>query len=135
MKVWIYINNVYNCKKKSLYLLNRVVSFSYGKSRVKKIPPYLLRNKCRAWPASQVYYHLWANENPHSYVETGLHPQKIGIWFPVLCVQVVGLFFFMVVMSMFSKNQYRYDIFENLYPYIDIISIFFKCPYLGNLSA
>jgi len=39
-------------------------------------------------------YRLWKSENPHAYLETGLHPQKIGLWCTVSRARVVGTFFF-----------------------------------------
>ncbi len=39
-------------------------------------------------------YRLWCAKNPHEFVESGLHPQKIGIWCAILQTRVVGPFFF-----------------------------------------
>ncbi len=43
---------------------------------------------------SQNYYHLWASENPNTFVENGLHPQKVGMWRTISQKHVVGPFFF-----------------------------------------
>ncbi len=39
-------------------------------------------------------YRLWCAKNPHKFVESGHHPQKITIWYAISQTRVVGPFFF-----------------------------------------
>ncbi len=39
-------------------------------------------------------FRIWSSENPHAFVERGLHPQKVGVWCAVSRRRVVGPFFF-----------------------------------------
>lgn len=42
---------------------------------------------------SQIY-RIWSSENPHVYLESGLHPQKIGVWCALSRRRIVGPIFF-----------------------------------------
>ncbi len=33
---------------------------------------------------------MWLAENPHAYIDKGLHPEKIGVWWAVIQKQIVG---------------------------------------------
>lgn len=39
-------------------------------------------------------YRTWATENPHTFVETALHPQKIGVWIAMSRRRIIGPIFF-----------------------------------------
>jgi hypothetical protein len=39
-------------------------------------------------------YRTWATENPHNFVETSLHPEKIGVWVAVSRRRILGPIFF-----------------------------------------
>ncbi|GLV41775.1 hypothetical protein CBL_12064 [Carabus blaptoides fortunei] len=39
-------------------------------------------------------FRTWFTENPHSFVETSLHPQKIGVWVAVSRRRIIGPIFF-----------------------------------------
>ncbi len=39
-------------------------------------------------------YHVWSSINPHEYVETTLHPQKLGLWCAISRKCFVGPIFF-----------------------------------------
>jgi hypothetical protein len=39
-------------------------------------------------------YRIWRNENPHNYIVTVLHPQKIGVWCAISRRRIIGPFFF-----------------------------------------
>ncbi|XP_031338283.1 uncharacterized protein LOC116167171 [Photinus pyralis] len=40
-------------------------------------------------------YRTWAAENPHIFVETSLHPQKVGVWVAMSRRRIIGPIFFM----------------------------------------
>jgi hypothetical protein len=40
------------------------------------------------------YYRTWRIENPHNYIETPLHPQKIGVWCAISRRRIIGPMFF-----------------------------------------
>ncbi|XP_018574750.1 uncharacterized protein LOC108913653 isoform X1 [Anoplophora glabripennis] len=42
---------------------------------------------------------MWATENPHEFIETSLHPQKIGIWVAVSRRRIIGPIFFREVIN------------------------------------
>ncbi len=35
-------------------------------------------------------YHIWSQKNPHEYRESGLHPQKIGVWYAMSLHCIIG---------------------------------------------
>ncbi len=35
-------------------------------------------------------YHIWSRENQHEYRESGLHPQKIGVWWVISRRRIIG---------------------------------------------
>lgn len=39
-------------------------------------------------------YRTWAADNPHNFVETPLHPQKIGMWVAISRRRIIGPIFF-----------------------------------------
>ncbi len=39
-------------------------------------------------------YRIWSQENPHEYRESGLHPQKIGLWCAMSHLRIIGPIFF-----------------------------------------
>lgn len=39
-------------------------------------------------------YRTWATENPHIFVETSLHPQKVGVWVAISRRRIIGPIFF-----------------------------------------
>lgn len=39
-------------------------------------------------------YRTWATENPHTYVETSLHPLKIGVWVAISRRRIIDPIFF-----------------------------------------
>ncbi|XP_031327482.1 uncharacterized protein LOC116158782 [Photinus pyralis] len=39
-------------------------------------------------------YRTWAAENPHIFVETSLHPQKVGVWVAMSRRRIIGPIFF-----------------------------------------
>jgi hypothetical protein len=39
-------------------------------------------------------YRTWATENPHNFVESSLHPQKIGVWVAMSRRRIIGPIFF-----------------------------------------
>lgn len=39
-------------------------------------------------------YRTWATENPHTYIETSLHPLKIGVWVAISRRRIIGPIFF-----------------------------------------
>lgn len=39
-------------------------------------------------------YRTWATENPHNFIETPLHPEKVGIWVAISRRRIIGPIFF-----------------------------------------
>lgn len=52
-------------------------------------------------------YRTWATENPHNYVETSLHPLKVGIWVAMSRRRIIGPIFFYETVN---GRRYRTDI-------------------------
>lgn len=54
-------------------------------------------------------YRTWATENPHHFVETSLHPEKIGVWIAMSRQRVVGPIFFN---DTINAERYRTQILQ-----------------------
>lgn len=54
-------------------------------------------------------YRTWATENPHNYVESHLHPLKIGVWVAMSRRRIIGPIFFNDTVT---AERYRTDILE-----------------------
>lgn len=54
-------------------------------------------------------YRTWATENPHNFVETALHPQKIGVWVAMSRRRIIGPIFFH---ENINAERYRTQILE-----------------------
>ena len=50
----------------------------------------------------------WSTSNPHAYVESSLHPVKIGIWVAISPKRIIGLIFFED-----NLNSHRFGIIFN----------------------
>jgi hypothetical protein len=50
----------------------------------------------------------WSNENPHQFVETPLHPQKLGVWSAVSTRRIITVFFHLTV----DSNRYVEEMFN-----------------------
>lgn len=57
-------------------------------------------------------YRTWATENPHEFVETSLHPQKLGIWLAVSRRRIVGPIFFRETIT---SERYRRQILQEAF--------------------
>lgn len=54
-------------------------------------------------------YRTWATENPHHFVETSLHPAKIGVWVAMSRRRIIGPIFFN---ENINAERYRTQILE-----------------------
>lgn len=54
-------------------------------------------------------YRTWAAENPHTFVETSLHPVKVGVWTAISRRRIVGPIFFYETIN---AERYRTLILE-----------------------
>ncbi len=95
-------------------LLTNWIYVSVTPSRHSWLVPYLLQNLHSVWFVFSIQFLIF-------YLNL---PATVFHWYNV----------FRIVMSIFSKNQYRNDKIY-FFNYIDIISIFLKYTYLGNLSV
>lgn len=58
-------------------------------------------------------YRTWGTENPHEFVETSLHPQKIGVWVAMSRRRIIGPIFFNYTIN---AERYRNNILQ---PFIE----------------
>jgi hypothetical protein len=54
-------------------------------------------------------YRTWATKNPHNFVESNLHPQKIGVWVAMSRRRIIGPIFFNETIT---AERYRNQILE-----------------------
>jgi hypothetical protein len=54
-------------------------------------------------------YRIWSSENPHAFVETRLHPVKVGVWIAVSRRRLIGPIFFHETVN---ATRYREQILE-----------------------
>jgi hypothetical protein len=54
-------------------------------------------------------YRTWATENPHNFVESSLHPQKIGVWLAMSRRRIISPIFFNETIT---AERYRNQILE-----------------------
>lgn len=61
-------------------------------------------------------YRTWSTENPHQYVETSLHPVKVGIWIAISRRRIIGpVFFNNTVTGEFYRNEILRAFFEEVH--------------------
>ncbi|GFW91985.1 uncharacterized protein TNCV_2152651 [Trichonephila clavipes] len=68
-------------------------------------------------------YHIWSEANPHVYVETPLHPEKLTVWCALWAGGIIGPYFF--------KNDEGHNVTVNGDRYRAMITNFF-IPELNN---
>lgn len=52
---------------------------------------------------------MWSAENPHEFIETSLHPQKIGVWLAVSRRRIIGPIFFNQTIT---AERYRNELLQ-----------------------
>lgn len=57
-------------------------------------------------------FRIWGAENPHEFVETNLHPQKIGVWVAISRRRIIGPVFFQETVT---AERYRRIILQEFF--------------------
>lgn len=61
-------------------------------------------------------YRTWSTENPHEYIETSLHPEKIGVWIAISRRRIIGpIFFNETVTGEVYRNRILNNFFEQVH--------------------
>ncbi len=54
-------------------------------------------------------YCVWLSENPRAYIDKGLHPAKIGVWYSISRKRIIGPIFFTTIVD---SNAYCNIIYQ-----------------------